>query len=221
MSSATVNRTPRVKRIGIPLLILLVAVAVFLYMSRTRPESKPIDAAEKSWTVNTEQAQPAAWSVTLTLYGKVESLWSQYTWLRGSIRMFSKVSVREGDAVQEGDVLISLDDRDARLMLQQSEADVAQARARISAQQVGHESDLETLPRERKLLKLSADEVTRLQDLTRKKVSSQSALDIARQSVERQAINVAKLNQSINEHEPMMAELEVQSGTGAGDAAKG
>ena len=207
MSSTTASRSPRVKRIGIPLLILLLAVVIFVYMSRTRPESKPIDAAEKSWTVDTEQARPGAWSVTLTLYGKVESLWSS-TLAAGINADVLEVSVREGDAVREGDVLISLDDRDARLMLQQSEADVAQARARIQAQQVRHESDLETLPRERKLLKLSSDEVTRLQDLARKKVSSQSTLDTARQALERQAISVAKLNQSINGHQPMMAELE-------------
>lgn len=207
MSSATVTRSPRIRRIGIPLLILLFAVAVFLYMARTKPESKPIEAAEKSWTVNTERVIPGAWSVSVVLYGKVESLWSS-TLAAGIDADVLEVLVREGDAVRKGDVLISLDDRDARLMLQQSEADVAQARARIMAQQVRHESDLETLPRERKLLKLSTDEVARLQDLARKKVSSQSALDTARQSAERQAINVAKLSQSINEHEPKMAELE-------------
>lgn len=207
MSSVTVNRFLRFRRIGIPLAILLVAVAAFIYMSRTKPESKPIDAAEKSWTVNFEQVEPAAWSVSLTLYGKVESLWSS-TLAAGINADVLKVSVIEGDAVHKDDVLVSLDERDARLMLQQSEADVVQARARISTQQVRHDANLDTLPRERKLLKLSNDEVSRLQDLTRKKVSSQSALDSARQSVERQAINVAKLRQSIDEHEPKMAELE-------------
>jgi multidrug efflux pump subunit AcrA (membrane-fusion protein) len=206
MSSA-VKFTRRLRSIGLPLIILLAAAAVFIYMSRTRPESKPIEASEKSWTVNVEQVQPAAWSVMLTLYGKVEFLWAS-SLAAGINADVLTVSIIEGDSVHEGDVLISLDERDADLVLQQAEADVAQAKARISAQQVRHDTDLVTLPRERKLLQLSSDEVTRQQDLTRKKVGSQSALDNARQSVERQAISVAKLRQSINEHEPKMAELE-------------
>lgn len=207
MSSATTSLTRRLRRIVLPLLILLAAAIVFIYMSKTRPQTAPIAAGEKSWVVNTERVQPAAWSVMLTLYGKVESLWSSIL-TAGINADVLKVSVMEGDGVHKDEVLILLDDRDAHLLLQQNEADVAQARARISAQQVRHDSDLKILPRERKLLQLNRDEVTRLQDLARKKVSSQSALDNARQLVERQAINVAKLNQSIDEYAPKMAELE-------------
>jgi len=204
---SSVSLTRRLRSIGIPLVILLAAVAVFIYMFKTRPEAKSIDATEKTWTVNVEQIQLADWSVMVTLYGKVESLWSSVL-TAGINADVLEVSVMEGDAVHKGDVLIYLDERDARLVLLQREADVAQARARISAQRVRNEADMDTLPRERKLLKLDQDEVARLQDLARKKVSSQSALDSARQSVERQAISLAKLRQSINEYEPKMAELE-------------
>jgi multidrug resistance efflux pump len=207
MSSAVVNTFRRLRRFLIPMAILAVALVIFFYMSKTKPESKPIEAAEKSWTVNTEQVQPAAWSAMLTLYGKVESLWSSK--LTAAINAdVIEVLVREGDRVNKGDLLVELDQQDAHLALQQSTADVALARAKIAARKVRHETDLATLPRERKLLQLSADEVARLQGLTKKKVSSQSALDTARQAVERQAINVAKLRQSIDEQVPVMAELE-------------
>ncbi len=207
MSSVTAGFTRRLRLIGLPLVILLAATAIFIYMSKTKPAAKPIAASEKTWTVNVEQIQPAAWSADLTLYGKVESLWAS-SLAAGLNADVLEVFVIEGDSVQKGDVLISLDQRDAQLLLQQRDADVAEVRARISAQQVRHDANLDTLPRERKLLKLSNDEVSRLRDLTRKKVSSQSALDAARQAVERQAISVTKLQQSINEHEPRMAELE-------------
>ena len=207
MPSARSSRSQRLRRLGIPLIILLTAVAVFIYMSRTRPDAEPIEAAEKSWTVNVEQVQPGARSVFLTLYGKVDSLWSSRL-TAGINADVLEVFVIEGDLVHEDEVLITLDERDARLALQQTEADVVQAKARISAQLVHHETDLATLPRERKLLQLHSDEVARLQDLARKQVSSQSALDNARQAVEHQAISVAKLRKSIDEHEPRMAELE-------------
>lgn len=197
----------RLRSIAIPLIILLLAVMVFIYMSKTKPAAKVIEAVEKTWTVNVAQVKPASWSVMLTLYGKVEALWSSKLTAGINADVLS-VLVREGDKVEKGDSLIKLDERDAKLALLQSDAEVAQAKARIESQAVAHQSDLATLPRERKLLKLSRDEVKRLQDLTRKKVSSQSALDTARQAVERQAISVSRLRRSIDEHAPRMTELQ-------------
>ena len=59
------------------------------------------------------------------------------------------VAVVEGDRVAKGQVLVRLDDRDARLQLLQREAELRQAEARIAAEQLRHEANLETLPRER------------------------------------------------------------------------
>ncbi len=197
----------RLRRILIPLIILLLAVVIFMYMSKTRPAAKVIEAVEKTWVVNVEQVKPAVWSPSVTLYGKVEALWSSKLTAGINADVLS-VSVREGDKVEKGQTLINLDERDAQLILLQSDAEVAQAEARVESQKVAHEADLATLPREHKLLNLSRDEVKRLQDLTRKKVSSQSALDTARQAVERQAISVSRLRRAINEHEPKTAELQ-------------
>ena len=92
----------------------------------------------------------------------------------------------------------------------QKEADVKEAQARLSAQKIAHASDIENLPKEQKLLKLAQNEVSRLSDLVKKKVGSQSALDTAKQAAERQRINVNKLRQTIAGHESKLLELEAR-----------
>jgi RND family efflux transporter MFP subunit len=119
-----------------------------------------------------------------------------------------KVHVIEGSQVQAGELLLELDDADARLDVQLAEADVAKARAAIAARESRHQADLQTLPSERKLYQLVQAEVKRLLNLSKKQVSSQSALDTARQSAARQAISIARIEESIRTHAARMQELE-------------
>ena len=106
----------------------------------------------------------------------------------------------EGDRVAKGEVLVRLDDRDERLELAQREAELKQAEARIATEITRHKANLDALPREQSLLKLTRGEVSRLQDLVKKKVGAQSALDTARQALERQAIALSVRQQAVDEH---------------------
>ena len=60
------------------------------------------------------------------------------------------------------------------------------------------------------MLTLTRNEVNRLSSLVSKQVSAQSALDVARQSAERQAISLASREQAIAEHEARLAELQAK-----------
>lgn len=190
----------------LPLLIIGAALAVAAVLIATKPNAKPVLAKEKAWLVSIEQVAPAAMSPSLTLFGKVESLWSSQL-TAGINADVLEVGVIEGDAVAKGDLLLRLDDRDAKLQLAQREADLAEVEARISAENTRHATDLELLPRERRLLELTRNEVKRLQDLVSKKVGAQSALDTARLASEKQAISLAAREQSIAEHDARLGEL--------------
>ncbi len=197
--------TPR-KR-WLPLVILLVAAGAAAALIATKPKPTPVQISERAWLVSVEQVEPARHSPTVTLYGKVESLWSSQL-TAGITADVNEVLVVEGDRVEKGQVLIRLDDRDARLQLAQREAELKQADARIVSEKRRQEANLESLPRERRLLGLARSEVKRLQDLVAKKVGAQSQLDTARQASEKQAITLAAREQAVDEHEARLAEVE-------------
>ena len=201
------KRNDRNWRHHLPLLVLATAVLVAAVLIVTRPRTAPVLAGEKAWLVAAPPVRPQTLSPHLTLYGRLESL--SFSQLRSAVGAdVLEVPVVEGDRVSAGDLLVRLDQREARLRLQQREADVIDAEARIEAEKARFESDRKSLTREQQLLRLTRDEVRRLGDLLRKKLGSQSALDAARQAVERQAVAVAARERSIAEHPARMAQAE-------------
>jgi RND family efflux transporter MFP subunit len=159
--------------------------------------------------VGVETVQPDRYAPSLTLYGRVESLWSSTLTAALSADVLT-VGVIEGYSVEQGALLVELDDRDARLQLLQREAELQEAAARVASEMTRHKTNLEALPRERRLLALTRNELGRVEGLVAKKVGSQSQLDAARQALERQAIALASRQQAIDEHESRLAEVEAR-----------
>ena len=202
-----VQQKARRPRWWLPPLILLLAGAAAATLIVSKPKPKPVTVAERAWLVAAETVAARRYRPGVTLYGRIESLWSSQL-TAGVAADVREVAVVEGDRVAKGQVLVRLDDRDARLQLLQREAELRQAEARIAAEQLRHEANLETLPRERQLLALTRGEVARLQDLVTKKVGAQSQLDTARQAVEKQAIALSARQQAVDEHPSRLAEVE-------------
>ena len=197
----------RLKSWSLPLVILLLAGAAAAALIATKPKPKPVAVTERAWLVSTVEAQLARFAPSVILYGRVESLWSSELTAAVSADV-QEVAVVEGDSVVKGDLLVRLDDRDERLELAQREAELKQADARIATEVTRHRANQEALPREQSLLELTRGEVSRLQDLVKKKVGAQSALDTARQALERQAIALSLRQQAVDEHVARMAEVE-------------
>jgi HlyD family secretion protein len=201
------TEAPVRRRWWLPWLILAVAVAVAAALVATRPQPQPVAVPERVWLVSAETVTASSYRPSVTLYGRVASLWSSE--LRAGVDAdVVEVAVVDGDTVAEDDVLVRLDDRDARLELAQREAELEQAEARIEAELRRHATNVESLPREERLLALTRGEVSRLRDLVQKQVGAQSQLDEARQAAERQAIALADRQQAVDEHGARLAEVE-------------
>lgn len=199
----------RVRKVLLPLLIIGTGVAVAAVLVATKPKAKAVMVSEKAWLVSARQVSPGAHAPMLPLYGRVESLWSS-SLTAGIAADVVEVPVIEGDEVQKGHLLVRLDDRDARLLLAQREAELAEAEARIAAEKIEHEADVDALPRERLLLELAEAELRRARDLVQKKAGSLSTLDTSRQAVERQAISLRAREQVVAGHAASLAELEAR-----------
>ena len=207
MTTSNHTSTPVRRRRWLPWLILTLAVAGAAALIATKPKSQPVVTTERAWLVDTQAAVPGSYRPSVTLYGRIESLWSSEL-TAGVAADVVAVDVIDGDQVSAGDLLVRLDDRDARLVLAQREAELRQAQSRIDSELRRHQANVESLPREQRLLALTRSEVNRLQDLVKKQVGAQSALDEARQASERQAIAVSARQQAVDEHAARLAEVE-------------
>jgi multidrug efflux pump subunit AcrA (membrane-fusion protein) len=195
------------RRWWLPVLILAAAGVAAAGLIATKPKPQPVKVGERAWLVSAETPTRGRYVPNVTLFGRVESLWSSDLTAALSADVLEVPSI-EGDAVSRGQLLVRLDDRDARLQLAQREAELTQAQARIDSEMRRHEADLEALPREAQLLALTRGEVSRLRDLVKKKVGAQSQLDTARQAAERQAIALTLRQQAVDEHTARLAELQ-------------
>jgi multidrug efflux pump subunit AcrA (membrane-fusion protein) len=206
LGAAPVQMTIPLRKWLTPLAILAIAGFAALALIRSKPAANPVVVREKAWLVSAETVEPRTWAPVLTLYGRVESLWS--TDLTAAVAAeVIEVAVIEGDEVERGQLLLQLDERDARLVLQQREAELAEVAARIASERTRHAADLESLPRQRSLLDLAQAEVRRLQNLVTKQVGAQSQLDTARQALQTQAIALDAREQSVADHPARLAEL--------------
>jgi RND family efflux transporter MFP subunit len=123
---STHPRKRRLRRWLVPVGILLVLLgAVVLGLARRAPTVQVAEVRE---------ARPGEQQTELSAAGYVASKRRSIIAPLISGRLV-EVTVEEGDAVQEGQVLARLDDRDARVALQRTQAEVRAAQARLAAAQ--------------------------------------------------------------------------------------
>ncbi|CAM3413269.1 efflux RND transporter periplasmic adaptor subunit [Halomonas lysinitropha] len=191
----------------LPLLILALGVAVFLWLRATRPESASVTPEERSWRVETLRAVPGRHAPALPLYGEVTAPDT----LRVTAPLAGRIAerpVREGQRVARGELLVALDEADIRPPLEQAEAEVADLRAQMENERVRHESDRDTLVRERELLDNASRQLERTRSLVERNLASQSDLDAARNELARARVTVVARERAIAEHPARLQSLQ-------------
>lgn len=116
---------------GLPFLPLMGLLALSLAATGCAPAQTSAEPAESRVPVRVVVAREAKLAVTTTATGQVRP--------RLEVRISSKVPgrvaevlVNLGDTVEKGDLLVQLEDREARLQVEQARAAVAQARAQAA-----------------------------------------------------------------------------------------
>jgi multidrug efflux pump subunit AcrA (membrane-fusion protein) len=197
------------KRVLLPLVILSVAIAIFMALSASKPEKKALQRPEKVWRVNTVSVQFKQISPEITVYGRVET--PRRASLNAALSAdVSQVNILEGAVVSEGDVLISLDNSDADLLLNQREADLAEVNASISSEVARQLRDKNLLSNEQALLSLAEKAVTRAKKLDASRLVTRSSLDDVVANQQRQIVTLKRLEHDISEHPARMAGLKAR-----------
>lgn len=197
------------KRIFLPVVILLIAVAIFVGLKSSKPEKTNLQTPEKVWRVDTVVVYFQNISPEVTVYGRVETprLASLNAALVADVM---SVNVLEGADVKQGQVLLTLDDADVLLLLEQRRADLAEIKAMIASELNRFQRDKGLLNNEEELLQLAENSVVRAKKLEKKKLTSQSFLDDALSAKQRQLVSLKKLKHDINEHSTRLASLKAK-----------
>ena len=160
-----------------PILIGLAIVAFFRMTQRELPRSEREETAIPIQVTYVEPSRvlPLASGYGTALPGRT---WIAIAEVGG--RVVSSNSLRAGDWVSSGDVLLQIDDQDYLLREKQREADWVSAKAQLQQLRISEESDKQSLKIQQDLLKLREAEVDRLSRLEGPLATSKSEVDAAK-----------------------------------------
>jgi len=191
---------PRISRkLGTAAAILGTGIGIFAILKLSGPVQQPVESRERVWRVDTLMAQPAQLSPTLTLYGRVETP----ELLRAAAPADGRVAaveVREGQRIEPGRLLLSMDPRDFVPRVQQAQADVDDLQAQLKRERLQHAANQDALAHERELLELAESALKRARDLRERKLGSDVAVDQARENWQRQLLAVTTRQLAVDEH---------------------
>ena len=201
---------PRISRkLAIAAVILAAGIGVFTILKLSGPVQQPVESRERVWRVDTLTARPAQLSPTLTLYGRVETpeLLRAAAPADGRI---AAVRVREGQRIEPGQLLLTMDPRDFAPRVKQAQADVDDLQAQLKLERLQHTANQDALTHERKLLELAESSMKRARDLHERKLGSDAAVDEARANWQRQLLAVTTRQLEVDEHEARLRQYEAR-----------
>jgi len=167
-------------RLGIPFLLLLAAGGAWWYAQAPSPDNEPSASNERGRVaVETEAVVRGPLTDRRRFTGTIEA-GQAFTLAPKTAGQVQQVTVDIGDRVEQGEVVVTLDDDEARQAVAEAEAELALARAEVSQARADAE--------------LARRELERTERLAAKQVASASELDTARAQAEAQqaAVAVAK-----------------------------
>ena len=192
-----------------PVAIIGTAFIAVILLIATRPSNEPQVREERAWAVEVIEVEPQAVSPTLELFGQVQS--PQDAELSAGIEaVVLEMPVRDGVSVAEGDALLILDDRDARLALQQAAADLREAQAQQRFARIRINRSEQAYIKEQELLAINEQRATRAQELFADGLLSQADQETATENLARQQIAVNQAELTFEENSAKLLELDAR-----------
>ncbi len=188
----------RVIKFILPLLIVAFGAGIFVYLNSGKSESPPLEQRSRPPIVSVQTIEKGSVAPTVRLFGQVETP-SLVTLTAGIEADVTHVRVREGNRVEQAQVLVELDRLDSQLAVLQRQADVAEIRAQLDSDSKRHAADLNALASEKILLDIARKEVERAQKLMNNRAGTAANLDIVLKAEQRQLLAMTLRRQSIDD----------------------
>ena len=193
----------------VPVIAILVTLLLLVIFKFSQPEPPVKEKQEKTWTVQTHQLIDGAKIPQLELYGQVES---PYTATLTTIINADVLSleVKEGQVVNKDQLMIKLDEIDAKLTLDQRASDVAELEASIESENNRHKNDLSALKLEKSLVSLASKKLAREEKTSKSNLTSQSSFDTQKQALQNQELALKSRELNVENHPARLAQLEAK-----------
>lgn len=208
LSPSANNRSPKILLLALSALVAVVAVGGYLYFSSA---AKPISVAE----VKLESGGSAPGDTVLSASGYVVAHHKTAVGAKVMGRV-AWIGVEKGDKVQQGQVLVRLEDSDFRAQSNQARANLAAAQARLDQLRTGSRpqeklKDKAGVLQAEATLRNAEAEYERTEKLFRAGVSSKAELDraIAERDTTRALLEAARQSSAMTDMGPRAEEIRV------------
>ncbi|NKB76131.1 MAG: biotin/lipoyl-binding protein [Gammaproteobacteria bacterium] len=199
----------RALKVVLPIAALAVGVLSFQYLKSTKSVPEPLTLAVNVPVVKAQEVNFAALSPTLKLFGQVET--SSLSTLSAALEAdVVTVLVQEGHSVVKGQTLMTLDDGDTVLAIQQRQAELAEVEALIASDKIKHRYDQSALVQEKALLEIGRKSVKRARKLAKTQAGSEATLDNALQIEQQQLLALNQRKRSVAEFASRQQQLEAR-----------
>lgn len=191
------------------LLIVLLTLALLMIFKFIQPEPPVKPQEEKTWTVQTTPLVDGVKSPQLELYGQVES--PHTATITAIINADVKsLDANEGQNVTQEQLLITLDDTDAKLAFDDKTSYVAELEALIDSEKNRYKNDLAALKLEKSLVALAEKKLAREKKTSKTNLTSQSSFDSQKQALNNQKLALSARQLNITDHPARLAQLEAR-----------
>jgi len=168
--------TRRGRRLTIATAFLAAAGLMSASIFATGPQAQPQPRLEKAWPVSTVEINPQSLNPSFGAYGRVET--SHLAHLRTDLSaQVTEVHVKEGEWVPANQVLITLDDREIRLAVEEQRASLAELEAALRSIETERDLMDESTAHYASMRLIAEQKLERHQNLMQRRLISQSLLD--------------------------------------------
>ena len=177
----------RVLLVLVPIVLLAAGAVGASYLIRTKPRVEPAPPTERVWTVNSVPVHLSDVQPDIRLFGKIFA--ARQVQVRALVPgqvVELHPNLVEGGLVRRGEVILAIDEFEYRSALKESEARLAEARARIVEREAKRNAETQALKRDREILAVLARDLKRARELRKRGNISIQSLDQKRLELSRQ-----------------------------------
>lgn len=197
------------KKLILPLIVLVVSSIIIVLLAMSRPAPPVRHKKTTEYGVSVIDALKGDFQPYIPLYGFVETpMNAQITAAISSD--VENVLVNDGDFVEQGQLLIQLDEIDYKLNLHDREADLTDIIAQIKTEKLQFENNQLAIKNEKTLLDLAKEQLKRASKLYKKNLGSESTLEQAKSAVEKQELSYNSRNLALDLYDLRLDQLKAK-----------